>query len=134
MFRMTYLIFGQKMGIDFSHCDAHLSYSGFNYLRVMLCKAIGLSTVKDKNGFEVPPAIKSTDPLIKFLGHSDCDGYIPIDECIPLAKRLRDTLVILNRRYKGWDSDLNYNLQVEKLIKGLRKAGRERRRFQFKRK
>jgi hypothetical protein len=38
------------MGLDFSHCDAHWSYSGFNEFRVKLAEAAGI-VLGDMEGF-----------------------------------------------------------------------------------
>lgn len=86
------------MGLDFSHCDAHWSYSGFHRFRCKLAKEIGidLDSMKGFGGKISWDKIK--DPIKPLLNHSDCDGELTSEECREVAPRLRELV-------KDWPDD-----------------------------
>lgn len=80
------------MGLDFSHCEAHWSYSGFMDFRKRLASEIGVDLEKmngfiEKNGL---PWYRVVDAIKPLLDHSDCDGELSPDECLTVASRLRE--------------------------------------------
>lgn len=85
------------MGLDFSHCDAHWSYSGFNSFRRRLAKEIGvdLDSMRGFGGlrggeYGTVPWDTVDDPIRPLLNHSDCDGGMPPADCRAVAARLRE--------------------------------------------
>lgn len=68
------------MGIDFSHCEAHWSYSGFGHFRKMVAETAGIK-LSDMYGFIWK---KAEDNLIERFGKPD---YEQIDAEV---KRLED--------------------------------------------
>ena len=104
------------MGIDFSHCEAHWAYRGFNRARAKLAAEVGI-ILDLMEGFadrtfgalhhfkEVHPDISTRmlgwipeealswkhikDDIVILLNHSDCDGEITAEECLKVAPRLR---------------------------------------------
>ena len=90
------------MGIDFSHGNAHWSYSGFHHARTRLAAVIGID-LNRMQGFQRSliagdtnqrPISWSTvtDVIAPFLYHSDCDGELSPEECRMLAPRLRQLI------------------------------------------
>jgi hypothetical protein len=80
------------MGLDFSHGDAHWSYSGFNDFREWVARLIGLN-LADMDGFGGLGSWDDVDdPLVPLLNHSDCDGELSVAECQAVAPRLRSVL------------------------------------------
>lgn len=88
------------MGLDFSHGDAHWSYSGFHRFRCKLARAINID-LEEMDGFAREPLLgcivegkpwpdTEIDPLIALLNHSDCDGELTPDQCKSIAPRLRE--------------------------------------------
>jgi len=78
------------MGLDFSHSDAHWSYSGFMKFRTHLaeCTGIDLDMMEGFGGDgEWSPPL--TEPIIDLLNHSDCDGELTPEQCKIIAPRLR---------------------------------------------
>ncbi|HZZ77145.1 MAG TPA: hypothetical protein VFE62_01420 [Gemmataceae bacterium] len=78
------------MGIDFSHGNAHWSYSGFHAFRKRLASTLGLD-LDDMKGFGGDRSWEDvTDHIKELLDHSDCDGELSPEACIRIAPRLRD--------------------------------------------
>ena len=103
------------MGIDFSHCDAHWSYSGFHNFRKRLAAAIDID-LEEMVGFD--EGSRSWDeykdhPLHNFLNHSDCEGYLkPTNEMIDAIRNI----------IKTWPED-DYDRQTaEELLCGMQNA------------
>lgn len=103
------------MGIDFSHCDAHWSYFGFNHFRIRVANEIDidLDSMEGFGGSGSWDDIK--DPLKYFLNHSDCDGTITAKRCGKIATRLEEVIS------KWGDNDYDKK-QAERLIAGMRLA------------
>lgn len=87
------------MGLDFSHGDAHWSYSGFMRFRERLAKAEGFD-LQTMAGFTAggEPWSGVTTDLAPLLNHSDCDGELSPQECKQVAPRLKEII-------GGWDLD-----------------------------
>ena len=120
------------MGIDFSHCDARWSYSGFNRFRTILASCVGID-LDSMEGFERDwdnphaPRTESIkweeiaqgeDPICILLNHSDCDGDIQPEYCERVAKRLQDLLREHEEKFSAYDHQ-----HARMLIVGLMKAG-----------
>lgn len=86
------------MGLDFSHTEAHWSYSGFSRFREALAKyeAVDLGVMEGflRHGDDRPRVgwDTVTTPLKPLLDHSDCDGELTPDECRQVAPRLREVI------------------------------------------
>lgn len=99
------------MGLDFSHSDAHWTYSGFNRFRIRLADMIGIDLMS-MQGFGGPDSWDEIDDDIKLLlDHSDCDGLLTPDECALVAPRLRELV-------QDWDNDYDKRMALE-LARGL---------------
>lgn len=78
------------MGLDFSHCDAHWSYSGFNRFRNKLVEALGYTTSLDdmyENG-SYADKLKH-ERIFPLIDHSDCEGYLNVKEMKRIRYQLR---------------------------------------------
>ncbi len=103
------------MGIDFSHGNAHWSYSGFNRFRMRLASEIGIS-LDDMEGYggEYKWEIIS-DPIKPLLTHSDCDGLLSPDVLFNVAQRLREIV-------SSWDDEDYDKFQAIELAEGMELA------------
>jgi hypothetical protein len=101
------------MGIDFSHCEAHWSYSGFNRARNRLAAAIGFELYA-MDGFKSNgrPWSEMKDAVKPLLNHSDCDGDLTVEECKQVAPRLREIV-------SQWDKDDYDRKHFEELARGM---------------
>jgi hypothetical protein len=101
------------MGIDFSHCEAHWSYSGFNHARTRLAAAIGFE-LDEMDGFKSGGISwdKMKDAVKPLLNHSDCDGDLSVKECKQVAPRLREIV-------SQWDDGDYDRQQFEELARGM---------------
>jgi hypothetical protein len=87
------------MGIDFSHCDAHWGYGGFNRMRTNIAALAGI-TLDNMEGFGGKIGWKNiVDPIKHFLNHSDCDGILTAKECEEIAPRLKELAAKLEDAY-----------------------------------
>jgi hypothetical protein len=112
------------MGIDFSHCGAHWSYSGFNAFRRRLANEIGMN-LDEMIGFGGDRAWEEfDDPILPLLNHSDCDGILTPEECGLIYLRL----IELVSRWKKNDYD---RLSGEELASGMKSAAMNNEEFQF---
>ena len=110
------------MGLDFSHCDASWSYSGFNNFRRRLAKEIGVD-IDEMEGFNGDrPWSEVDDDIVHLLDHSDCDGDLSPNQCVIVAIRLEELV-------KSWPDDINvrtrlsyYRTQAQLLAEGMRRA------------
>jgi len=87
------------MGLDFSHGDAHWSYSGFNRARTRLAAVFGIS-LNEMFGFGGPKMWPDPNkmPIVHLLSHSDCDGDLSVKQCRAVAPALRKAVA-------DWDED-----------------------------
>jgi hypothetical protein len=112
------------MGVDFSHCDAHWAYSGFNRFRTRLAKEIGFD-LDSMEGFGGTTKWETmADPIKALLNHSDCDGKLTPKECRQVAPRLRELV-------KNWDDDHDKRNALE-LADGMESAAKESKSLQFR--
>lgn len=112
------------MGLDFTHCEAHWSYSGFHNFRQRLWDQlhkeysiptddlIGMYGFGGDTSWDLFPA---DDPMRVFMNHSDCDGVLSPLECSAIAPRLK-TLIA------DWDEDDWDRNSAEELIAGMELA------------
>lgn len=107
------------MGLAFTHCAAHWSYSGFHRFRQRLAREIGLDldamvgfaeNGQGRSWIEVPP-----DPIVWLLNHSDCDGDLTPDQCKTLGPRLLELVA----RWPDIDHD---TVNARMLAKGMKQA------------
>jgi hypothetical protein len=106
------------MGLDFSHCDAHWSYSGFNRFRTRIAKDIGVDLDK-MYGFGGSTSWDTVkDAMVPFLYHSDCDGKLTVSQLKKIAPRLKEIVS------KWPDNDDDKDRALE-LVKGMDKAIKE---------
>ena len=106
------------MGLDFSHCSAMWSYSGFNEFRERLLKETHYTWADIATD-------KSTDVLFVLLNHSNCEGYIESSDCLPLAERLSSIV-------KLWPPDDWDRHEALQLVKGLRLAAGNGEKLEFR--
>lgn len=174
------------MGLSVSHGCFNGPYSSFNQWRVYLASLVGIK-LHLMEGFYMPPEswtdwypkytekqIKEIgehqgelpvkwsslpyDPIFKLLHHSDCEGYIALRDCKPLADRLEELLPLMDPPKKLTDKDVRLTSQMvargyredrllaamqgiiddvshinttKKFIAGLRLADKQRRRVRF---
>ena len=105
------------MGLDFSHSDAHWSYSGFMHFRTRLADEVGidLSRMDGFDGIERWDGIE--DDIVPFLNHSDCDGTLSPEQCKTIAPRIEQLIA-------KWD-DGDYDKQhAERLLEGMNLAAK----------
>ena len=117
------------MGLDFSHTNAHWSYSGFMRFRVRLTAEIGIDLKKmigfnKENDFKSLSWEKVTDPIKYLLDHSDCDGDLSPELCSKIAPRLRELV-------SSWDDDDYDKEQALLLAEGMDLAFINNERLQF---
>lgn len=133
------------MGLDFSHCEAYWTYSGFMRFRARLATEIGVALRcmegfaggttgghfdklmifgYDENlpGYEkyvgnqsVISWDKVSDDIVPLLDHSDCDGELTPEECKKVAPRLRKLV-------SGWPDDDRDKVNALELAKGMELA------------
>jgi hypothetical protein len=99
------------MGLDVSHGDFHMSYSGFNELRQRISKSLGfnLSNFQGFGGNKRWYECKS--PIKALLNHSDCDGDLTVPEMINMLPELK-------RVCKSWEESI-YKNSFEELIESI---------------
>ena len=80
------------MGLDFTHCEAHWSYSDFHDFRRKLAACIGMN-LDDMEGFGGEISFKNyQDDIIPLLELSDSDSYLSPKICQTVAARLRQLI------------------------------------------
>jgi hypothetical protein len=69
------------------------------------------------------------NPIYKLLCHSDCDGEIKADDCLPIAESLEKILPKLKDGYNGhiWDC----KEATQKWIDGLKSASKNKENVEF---
>ncbi|MEU0665710.1 hypothetical protein ABZ508_26490 [Streptomyces lavendulocolor] len=83
------------MGLDFTHTDAHWSYTGFGRFRQALALHEGFE-LKTMVGYGGDREWSTVDtPLKPLLDHSDCDGELTPEDCATVAPRLREVVDFL---------------------------------------
>lgn len=119
------------MGLDFSHTEAHWSYSGFNRFREQIAAREGIDLAQ-MEGFrswrDERPRISwdtVTTPLKPLLNHSDCDGELTPEECRAVAPRLREVVKAI------WPEDCYDRAHGLLLADGLDAAAAADEQFEF---
>jgi len=111
------------MGLDFSHCNAHWAYSGFNRFRTNLAYEIGID-LESMQGFGGSQSWNGRkDPITHLLHHSDCEGTITPNMCGKIAPRLRELV-------KDWP-DAHDKQQALLLAEGMELANERNERLEF---
>lgn len=122
------------MGLDFSHGNAHWSYSGFMAFRERLMQRTfntPLDNYMDGFSGDHPwTEMHQAHPLYPLLEHSDCDGELSPNECIDVAR----ALIMAVRR---WSDDINTDEgydrhQALKLAAGMLMAAAENKPLEFR--
>ncbi len=80
------------MGVDFSHGEAHFSYSSFAHFRAMLAELIGVDRKQMQGCGGQRPWSEVDDPLAPFLSRTDCDGWLSPTETSLAAARFRELM------------------------------------------
>lgn len=85
------------MGLRVSHECWDGPYSSFHEFRIELARAVGIY-LPAMEGFAdreerlkcdpIPWSSLPSDPLHELLNHSDCEGIIESNRCIPIADRI----------------------------------------------
>lgn len=104
------------MGLDFSHCDAHWSYTGFNHFRCRVASII-METEKTIDRLYDERMIYRylmNEPIYPFIDHSDCDGKLTPDELKQIIPQLEDAVSKIEDVYDKENG--------EKLLKGMKLA------------
>lgn len=96
------------MGLDLSHGNFHMTYSGFHNLRVMIANSLGVNT-DEKNLYREYDGTGNNDcaklqnhPIYPFMIHSDCDGEMQVDEliqAIPILESIAAIWIESNSKY-----------------------------------
>lgn len=87
------------MGLDFSHGQAHFSYSGFDRFRIKLARELSIE-LEEMEGYKENGISWDgiDDPIVLLLHHSDCDGELSPEACTLIAIRLRELV-------RNWEGD-----------------------------
>ena len=103
------------MGLDFSHGNAHWSYSGFGHFRSKLVDTLGY-TVPLNTMYEDGTYIRmKNEPIYPLINHSDCDGNLTVEEMQQILPQLED---IVNR----WNDDEYDKTRGLQLIESMKEA------------
>lgn len=106
------------MGLDFSHCSAMWSYSGFNEFRDRIMDQLGYR-------YDDLPRTAEQDALCLLLNHSNCEGFLEPTDCSAIADRLYAVV-------RGWPRDDFDRYEAVELVRGLRKAAQSGERLHFR--
>lgn len=102
------------MGIDFSHCDASWSYSGFGNFRRRLWNGCGftgdLYELYEDQLFK--DQIRKDHALYPFFDHSDCGGELSPEEMYKIVPVIRTIITV-------WDDDDYDKIKGLELLKGM---------------
>ncbi len=136
------------MGLDVSHGCWHGSYIFFNVWRAEVAKCFGiplalmegfydgeivklaasspldsLSARRLELGLPLAWERLKPEPIHILLNHSDCDGEIAVDDCIPIAIQLESII----DKLPGADSEYRFDMQelARKFAAGLRQASED---------
>jgi hypothetical protein len=100
------------MGLEFEQADASWSYSGFSSFRYRLAEKIGMDLDEMEGFYGKRPFSDYDDPIIPLLDHSDCEGFISVEDCKRVAPRLRELI-------GDWDENDYDRQQAEMLANGM---------------
>jgi len=88
----------KKVGLGFSHGDAHWSYSGFMRFRNKLTETLGYTVPLGEMYYHGSHIQMKNEPIFPLINHSDCDGNLTVEEMQQILPQLEG---IINR----WDDD-----------------------------
>ena len=104
------------MGLDFSHGDAHWTYSDFHAFRSELAAMVGIADLSTMEGFGGTRSFDALpDDIRPLLDHSNCDGALSPEECSRIAPRLE---ALIRQKEETWD----YRDSGLSLVEGMKKA------------
>lgn len=114
------------MGLDFSHCEAHWSYSGFNLFRRKIASIVMETENMIDNLYDDRLIFKylSAEPIYPFINHSDCDGVLTPTELEQIIPQLEDAV----NKLEDEDGDKYRGLE---LIKGMKEALKNNNNLEF---
>lgn len=114
------------MGIDFSHGEAHWSYSGFMRFRSKLIETLELGDLNEMydDGSYVDKL--SNIPIYPLINHSDCDGFLTVEEMKQIIPQL--DLIIAMWEDSGDDYDVG---RGREFIEGMKYAIEEGESMEF---
>jgi len=111
------------MGLDFTHCDAHWSYSGFNRFRNKLVVALGYTTPLNEMYDNCTYDQLKHEPIYPIINHSDCDGYLTVKEMKQVIPHLRIILEMWENDSKLIEYEYEHDIrQGRYLIEGMEEA------------
>lgn len=121
------------MGLDFSHCDAHWTYGGFNQFRHRLAsKAMGFEVDNIYDHRNIVSYFR-IDPIYKFLDHSDCDGILTPEEMKTIYPRLDELVDAMHLDCTDDNYDIMYDIiNGKKLVEGMREAVSKNENLEFR--
>lgn len=99
------------MGLDTTHNCWHGAYSSFNRFRYSLGKQIGIN-LDDYIGYGDKGTKNLTEiehDLMPLFNHSDCDGYLSLDESEKIANGLNQVLDNFNDKL---DMDFDFKDEI----------------------
>lgn len=103
------------MGMDFTHCEAHWSYTDFHDFRCRLAACIGMN-LDEMEGFGGDiPFENFTDDIILLQDLSDSDSYLMPEVCQTVAVRLRQLI-------RNWPDDDMDKMNALHLAEGMELA------------
>lgn len=145
------------MGLDFSHCEAHWGYMGFNLFRVKLAAEAGIA-LNCMQGFAAGPTGNSFD-ILSLFGKEDGTGQLPSygkyvgnqpviswdkvkDDIAPLLnhsdcdgiltpEECRKVAPRLRELVKGWPDDDKDKIKALELADGMERAAKNNENLEF---
>ncbi len=77
------------MGLGFSNCRAHFSYSGFMNFRNKLVETLGYTHSLNSMYNDGTYVNMKTEPIFPLIDHSDCDGGLTVEEMKQILPQLK---------------------------------------------
>ncbi len=116
------------MGLDTTHDCWHGPYSSFGQFRKRLAGMIGMNLgAMEGFGGSIKWELLAPDPLHVLLNHSDCEGDISVEDCLPLAKRLEQLAEAMTEDVNPYGD----KFLAERFAKGLRAAHEANEKVEF---
>lgn len=107
------------MGLDFSHGDAHWTYGGFHRFRSNLIITLGYTTALDEMFDNNTIHELQHEPIYPLINHSDCDGYLSVNEMKQIIPQLKFVL----ESWEHNDQILSYDIrQGRELLESMEAA------------
>jgi hypothetical protein len=105
-----------RMGVDFSHGDAHFGHRHFHAFRETLAAMVGIQLDKMSGFGGTVDWTAVTDPIAPLLSRNEAGGELSPDECRAAATRLEEIMADERNRYEMRGA------QWEELLAGLKEA------------